>query len=470
MSELAQPMGFNPRGKTVDELRRELQRLGVQINARLPYLYTDGTTSAASGDLRVPAGNCLYFGDGADDATLTRAAANVLGLGSGDTFRIATDGALEFGTDVSLARVAANILGIASGDYLRIPALGRIEFDGPPTYIGVGMLGDLALVAGTSLSLTGATGVTINGGSGSISCSTNVTLLATNRKLYFGAAPAAGFWHDGTDFICDPQVAGAGCFYIETDSFPVLRNKRNTSATNSLEGLTDFWLASTGNMADGFGPSFNFAISDNGVGRTVVGKIGLVRDGADTQAAVVFENGDGVVESLRVSAAGDFILGTARPVAGVRSFTVSNTSTSTSARARITLENNESANNILNLMPSTHGTWPGAILMANNAANRDIVFRCNTGGATTDRLTIDSDALQVLVNSGSSLKIVGTADKLLFASDVELYRGAANVLYTPDTFDAVAYKVGGVAGADFNGDPNGLSNMTFVKGILTSTT
>lgn len=63
--------------------------------------------------------DALQFGIG-QDAILGRLAADVLGLAGGDSFRIPTDGQLQFGTDVVLTRGAADRLDLAAGDRLRL--------------------------------------------------------------------------------------------------------------------------------------------------------------------------------------------------------------------------------------------------------------------------------------------------------------------------------------------------------------
>lgn len=61
--------------------------------------------------------NALQFGL-LQDVILGRIAADILGLGAGDSFRVPTDGGVEFGSDVRLVRGAANRLDLASGDSL----------------------------------------------------------------------------------------------------------------------------------------------------------------------------------------------------------------------------------------------------------------------------------------------------------------------------------------------------------------
>ena len=65
----------------------------------------------------------LLFGAGgasALDVELTRGAANRLDLAAGDSFRVPSDGELQFGADVVLSRGAADRLDVAAGDTLSV--------------------------------------------------------------------------------------------------------------------------------------------------------------------------------------------------------------------------------------------------------------------------------------------------------------------------------------------------------------
>ena len=68
----------------------------------------DGRVEVGPGGVTVP------------DAGFERLAANVLGLLAADSWRIPTDGELQFGTDVVLTRGAANRLDLAAGDTLSV--------------------------------------------------------------------------------------------------------------------------------------------------------------------------------------------------------------------------------------------------------------------------------------------------------------------------------------------------------------
>lgn len=97
--------------------------------------------------------DALQFGI-AQDIVLGRVAADILGLGAGDTLRIAADGGLEFGSDVRLTRGGPNRLDLAAGDTLALdtiaeqtPAAG-VTIDG--ALIKDGAIADAAVPASHS--------------------------------------------------------------------------------------------------------------------------------------------------------------------------------------------------------------------------------------------------------------------------------------------------------------------------------
>ena len=96
--------------------------------------------------------DALQFGI-AQDIALGRVAANILGLASGDSFRIASDGQLQISSDVALLRGAADRLDLASGDTLRLLA-GILDL-GSDVQLSRSAANVLALAAGDRLDLLG---------------------------------------------------------------------------------------------------------------------------------------------------------------------------------------------------------------------------------------------------------------------------------------------------------------------------
>ena len=91
------------------------------------------------------------------------------------------------------------------------------------------------------------------------------------------------------------NVQDNGAVTSDGTSFPVSKIIRTTSLTSAGRGVAAFELKSTGNIVDGFGPSFEFWISDNGH-TTSKGIVTLesVRDGSltidSTSATVELDN------------------------------------------------------------------------------------------------------------------------------------------------------------------------------------
>ncbi|EFK10939.1 conserved domain protein [delta proteobacterium NaphS2] len=78
------------------------------------------------------------------------------------------------------------------------------------------------------------------------------------------------------------KVEDDGAITSDGSSFPVSKIRRTTSYTTGGRGVAAFELMSSGNMKDGFGPSFEFWISDNAHTATKgIVTLEAVRDGGD---------------------------------------------------------------------------------------------------------------------------------------------------------------------------------------------
>ena len=112
---------------------------------------------------------------GAGDVGIARVAADIFGPLAGDSFRIPTDGQLQFGSDVVFSRSAANVVDLASGDTLNLQAAGlRI-----PT---------VSAALGTSNMATASAGVFIAG--------------------FSGGSPQLGVVVNGSAFVLEGTVNG----------------------------------------------------------------------------------------------------------------------------------------------------------------------------------------------------------------------------------------------------------------------
>lgn len=70
------------------------------------------------------------------------------------------------------------------------------------------------------------------------------------------------------------------------------------------------------------------------------------------------------------------------------------------------------------------------------------------------------------IESGINLNIA--SGSIVFTSDTNLYRSAANVLKTDDAFDAASYRVGGSSGASGTFTTNDGKTVTVTNGLITS--
>jgi len=99
-------------------------------------------------------------------------------------------------------------------------------------------------------------------------------------------------------------------------SFPVSKIKRTVSHTAGGRGVAAFELISSGNMVDGFGPSFEFWISDSGHTATKgIVTLEAVRDGGDQSGKleILTANGGSLYYSMAIDKDGNVGIGTRNP-------------------------------------------------------------------------------------------------------------------------------------------------------------
>jgi hypothetical protein len=104
--------------------------------------------------------------------------------------------------------------------------------------------------------------------------------------------------------------------HVVKNSFVPQRLERQTTATSSAAAVFDLLLNGPSiNMADGFGPSFNFAIQDDAAVRNPIARIAGVRDGADNSGELSFDTAStgSITTKLTIKNDGKVGIGTDSP-------------------------------------------------------------------------------------------------------------------------------------------------------------
>lgn len=84
-----------------------------------------------------------------------------------------------------------------------------------------------------------------------------------------------------TQYLLGIAAAFTGQVTFTNSAAPVVRVTRTTTSTNIQADVADIEYATSGNMANGFGPRETFSIRDNAGVTNPIGAIGFSRDGAD---------------------------------------------------------------------------------------------------------------------------------------------------------------------------------------------
>lgn len=85
---------------------------------------------------------------------------------------------------------------------------------------------------------------------------------------------------------------------IHTLSTEVVKFDRNTPNTNVSISTVQMQAISSGNMADGFGPSMFWSIQDNAGTERFIGEMGFIRNGADTEGKFFVKGGTNGTDSF----------------------------------------------------------------------------------------------------------------------------------------------------------------------------
>lgn len=151
--------------------------------------------------------------------------------------------------------------------------------------------------------------------SGTFSAETAGTVLRLPTSGTFGIS------NNGTSFnllkITNAGNVGIGetspdlkLHVTETAAAIVAKFERVDTGTTNVTGVATLWHTTSGNMADGFGGSLNYAIEDGGASATIA-SISGIRDGGDTSGALLFNTASAAApsEKMRLNTYGNLGIG-----------------------------------------------------------------------------------------------------------------------------------------------------------------
>jgi hypothetical protein len=170
-----------------------------------------------------------------------------------------------------------------------------------------GNVGSFGSATATPTYTVNAKGLITASGSATITPAvTSITGLGTGVSTLLGGTSSGTGGIAGT---VSPTFTGQST--ITGATFPVLNTVRTSTVTNSPLGTLAVTHSTTGDAADGFGPSLFFQLTDNGVSNSLLGSVGAIRSGSDTTGAIIFSpaNGGGTSEKVRISPTGNMLIG-----------------------------------------------------------------------------------------------------------------------------------------------------------------
>lgn len=160
----------------------------------------------------------------------------------------------------------------------------------------------------SQLSWTTISGMSIGG---------TVTSGTTGSVLFIGASSALAednanfFWDDTNNYLGIGTNTPGRTLHVKGDvSGGIATLERTNASTNAVVGTAVIRGTSTGDMVDGFGSAFQFALQDNAGVENIIAAIRAYRSGADNSAAMDFvtylAGASGIAATF--TAAGDLVL------------------------------------------------------------------------------------------------------------------------------------------------------------------
>jgi hypothetical protein len=191
----------------------------------------------------------------------------------------------------------------------------------------------------------------------------------------------------------------SGQLDVSHNGFPAANITRTTTATTGAGSIFRIVYASSGDITDGFGPGFLFAISDTGVSESALAGIYAVRAGADNTGDLIFRlsTAGGLSEKMRLTSGG--------VLSGMTSLTVDNITINaddiTSDTGTISFDDE-------NL--STTGTMVASNIPSPSASGKALVSTAADTAAWFTTSLFDVLKIEVPSASGAERKFVLTAD------------------------------------------------------------
>lgn len=217
--------------------------------------------------------------------------------------------------------------------------------------------------------------------------------------------------------------APTGILDVVSSNYPVMRAERLSTVSASIGVALTLQGTTSVDMANNFGVGIDFRLKDDTSAATNLGRLAILRDGADDKGSMVFQttNGGSPVERLRISASGTVGIGTNAPLALL------------DVRGAVRIAS--SSTNYLEIQPNQDvsslnpGTTTSTAVVVQGAANASLIMDLRNNNeddafairySSSQTTNVDSIGFVMRGNGNVGIGVTNPAEKLEVNGDIKL--------------------------------------------------